>query len=75
MVPRWGKGSRGCVKKMKTLRSTNWQLQNGDQDVNYSIRNLVNNIAKTIYDVMWVLDLPRGSLHKLNKCLIIILYT
>ena len=32
------------VKKVKGLRSTDWQLQNTHRDVKYSIGNIVNNI-------------------------------
>ena len=34
---------------MKGLRSTNWQLQNCHWEVEYSIENVVNNIAIIMY--------------------------
>ena len=45
------------MKKVKGLRSTNWQLQNSHGDVNSSIRNIINNTVKTMYGVRWVLHL------------------
>ena len=62
------------MKKEKGLRSTNWQLQNNHRDVKYSVGNVVNNIVLIMYGVTWVLDLLGGSLCKLYKCLITMLY-
>ena len=45
-----------CVKQMKSLRSTNWQLQNSHGGVKYSTGDTVNNNV-TIYGARWVLDL------------------
>ena len=42
-----GAGFRGWVKKVKGIRSTNWQLQNSPGDVKYSIGNTVNDIVTT----------------------------
>ena len=39
------------MKKVKGLRSTNWQLQNSHGDVKYSIGNIVNNVVITMNDV------------------------
>ena len=36
------------VKKMKKLRSTNWQLQNSHRNIKYGIGNMANNIVKTM---------------------------
>lgn len=41
----------GGEKKVKGLRSTNWQLQNSHEDVKFSLRNIVNNIVITTYGV------------------------
>ena len=53
-----GLGER--VKKVKELRSTNWQLQNSHRDVKYSIGNMVNNIVITMCGARWVLDSSEG---------------
>ena len=49
-----GKGLGGWVKKVKELRSTNWQLQNSHGDIKDSIGDIVNNILITMYGVEWV---------------------
>ena len=36
------------VKKMKKLRSTNWQLQNSHRNIKYGIGHMANNIVKTM---------------------------
>ena len=46
----------GWVKKVKGLRSTNWQLQNSHEDVKDSIGKTVNNIVIMVYNARWVLD-------------------
>ena len=51
----WGLGR--WVKKVKGLRSTNWQLQNSQGDVKYCIENIVNNIVITMYGSMQVLEI------------------
>ena len=38
-----GEGLGRWMKKVKGLRSTNWQLQNSHGDVKYSIGNIVSN--------------------------------
>ena len=43
------------------------KLQNSHGDVKYSIENIVNNIAITMYGAGWALELSRRSLSKLNK--------
>ena len=40
-------------------------IKSNHRDVKYSIRNIVNNIAITMYDVRWLLDLSGYSLCKL----------
>ena len=37
------------MKKVKGLRNTNWQLQNGHEEAEYSFENIVNNIVITVY--------------------------
>ena len=37
------------MKKVKGLRSTEWQLQNSHGDVKYSIGNRVDNIVIIVY--------------------------
>lgn len=44
-----GRKGRGFSEKGKGLRSTNRQLQNGHRDAKYSIGNITNNIAITLY--------------------------
>ena len=41
------------MKKVKGLRSTDWQLQNSLRDVKYSVGNIVSNIVKTIFGARW----------------------
>ena len=41
------------MKKVKRLRSTNWQLQNSHEDMNYNIGNIVNNTVITMYGVTY----------------------
>ena len=48
---------RGLVKKVKELRTTNWSLQNGHEEVKCSIGSIVNNIVIATYGVRRVLDL------------------
>ena len=62
------------MKKVKGLRSTEWQLQNSHGDVKYSIEKRVNNIVTTMYGARWILDSLRGSFCKLYKHLTM-LYT
>ena len=46
------------MKKVKGLRSTNWQLQNSHGGgVKYSLENTVHNIVITVYGVRWALHL------------------
>ena len=56
------------MKKVKGLRSTNWQLQNSHGDVKHSIGNIVNNILLTIWCQVGS-RLTGRSLRKLYKCL------
>ena len=60
-----GKWVGGWVKKVKRLRSANWQLQNRHRGVKYSTGNIVNNIVITVHSTRWVLELSGGSLCKL----------
>lgn len=48
----------GWVKKVKGLRSMNWQLQNSLGDVKYSIGKIGGHIVITMYDIRWVPGLP-----------------
>lgn len=57
------------------LRHTNWQLQNCVRDVKYNLGNIVNNIVTSMNGAGWVPVLLEESLHKLCKCLTIVLYT
>ena len=50
-------------------------IKNSHRDVNFCTRNVINNTVITTYAVRWVLDLSGGSLYKLNKCLLTMLYT
>ena len=43
-------------EKVKGLRTTNW-LQNGPEDVKYSMRNIVNNVVITMHNARWVLEI------------------
>ena len=47
-VARWEGGWGRWVKKVKRLRSTNWQLQDSHRVVKYSIKNTVINIVKVV---------------------------
>ena len=44
-----GEAEESEHKKVKGIRSTNWQLQNCHGDVQYRIRNTVGNIVITLY--------------------------
>ena len=50
-------GFRACVKKVKGLRSANWQLQSSHGDVNDSVGHKVNNIVTTVYGTKWRLEI------------------
>ena len=63
------------VKGVKGLGSKDWQEQNSHGDVKYSIGNIVNNTVITRYGARGLLDLLRGSLYKLCKCLTTMLNT
>ena len=52
------------VKKLKGLRSTDWQLQNSHGDVKYSTGKTVNNSVITTYGASWVLEVSGGTLCK-----------
>ena len=70
------RGSLGdWVKKLKGLRSIHWQLQNSHGDVKYSIGNIGNNIAITMCDARWALEIWRGTFCKVYDCLTSKLYT
>lgn len=62
-----GGGSGGWMKKVKGLRSTNWQLHNSHGNVNYSIGNTVNNTIITMYGARAVDLLGRDPFFKLYK--------
>ena len=51
-----GAGFRGWVKKVKGIRSTNWQLQNSPGDVKGSIGTADHNILITVGGIGWVGD-------------------
>ena len=53
-VARWEGCWGGWVKKVKGLRSTDWQLQNSHGDVKYSIGNTVSNSLIPMYGARWV---------------------
>ena len=63
------------VKKEKELRSTNWQLQDSDREVKYSLGNTVNNIVINICGARWLQDLLGVSCCKLYKFLTTTWYT
>ena len=66
-----GGGLGGQMKKVKGLRSRNWQLQNNHRDVNYSI----GNIVIIMYGIRVGTKLLGISFHKLCKCITTMLYT
>lgn len=69
-VARWeGLGENGEAIKYKSAAT------NTHGDVKYGMGNIENNILITMCGVRWVLDLLVGSLYKLYKCLITLLYT
>ena len=45
------------MKKVKGLRSANWQLRNSGGDVKSSTGNIVNNILITMYRARRVLEI------------------
>ena len=56
------------VKKVKGLRSTDWQLQNSHGNVKYRIRNTVRSIVITMYGARGVLEIPG---QHFVKCMIL----
>ena len=52
------------VKKVKGLRSTDWQLENSHGDVKVQRRNIVGNTVITTDGVRWVLEIPGGHAIK-----------
>ena len=46
----------GWVKKEKELRSADWQLQNSDRYVKYSVGNTVNKVVRTMHGAKWGLE-------------------
>ena len=61
----WGMGK---WNRWMGLRGTNLHLQNVSyEDVLYSVRNIVNNIVRTLYGDSWLLDLW-WSFHNVCKC-------
>ena len=62
------------MKKVKGLRSTNWELQNSHEDVNYSLGNIVNDIVTTRYGARWVLEVLERTLCKDDVSLTTTLY-
>ena len=66
--------------RAKRLGSTNWQSQNSPRNVKYSIRNIVNNNAITIYGfhnygARWILEILGRTVGKVYDCLTTMLYT
>ena len=53
---------KGWVKKVKRLRSTNWQLQNSRGDVKCSMENTVNDTVINMYGARWVPELSGDHL-------------
>ena len=51
-------------KKVRGLRSTNWQLQNSHGDVKYSIGNIVNSIVITVWCQVGTGNIGGGPLGK-----------
>ena len=54
--PRGGK-LVGWMKKLKGLRSTDWQLQNSHKDIKYIIRTILNNTVITMYGARLVVEI------------------
>ena len=75
MVARLGRELGDWIKKVKELRSTNWQLQNSHTDIKYNIENIVHNIVTTMHGARWVLTISGKTLCKVNNFLIAMLYT
>ena len=45
------------MKKVKGLKSTDWQLQNSRGDVQYSTGDIVTNLVINMCGARWALDL------------------
>ena len=56
MVARW-EGTGGTGVKGGRIRKYKLAFIKSPRDVKYSIGNVVNNIAVTVYGLRWVLDL------------------
>ena len=46
------------MKKVKGLRRANWQVQSCHGAVKYSRGSTVSNIVVSMYDTVWVLEIP-----------------
>ena len=64
-----GGGLGNWVKKVKGLRTTNWQPQNSHGDVKYTLGNIVNNITITMYCARWVLKILGGLFGSLRSAM------
>ena len=58
---------RGMRKKVKGLRSTDWQLQNSHADVEYSLGNTVINSLLTMYGAGGVRDLSGWGISRFRN--------
>ena len=54
IVATWEGSEGGWVKKVKGLRSTDWQLQNSHRGMWYSMGAIFNNTVVTMHGAMWV---------------------
>ena len=60
MVARENGGLWGWVKKVKGLRSSNWQIQNSPGNVKYTIENTVKYSRKYSNNSEWILEISGG---------------
>ena len=63
------------MKKVKGLRSTNWEFKNSHRNVKYNIENIVSDIAITMCGARRAIKILGGALCKVYDCLTTMLYT
>ena len=56
-----GRGVGGLGEKGERISSTKKYLQNSKGNIQYSTRNIVNNIVVTMYGARWVFELSGWS--------------
>ena len=57
-----------CTKQVKGIKKYKLPvIKNSQEDVQYSIGNVINNIVIALYGIRCILDLSEGSHHRVYK--------